>query len=273
MVKNVVADDLVKVVNKDDRKELITILAWGDIVDVVDETHPEFYEIKTFKYRDVDDSNYEKIEVSGLIKKKATLKKQGEIKVLKTSFVDVQQGDGISIETPLGRKILIDGGDNALFARYLAQRYVGSSKDDPLTIDAIVVTHGDADHFAGLTEIWKSESHPKPRKQLFLRPLRIFHNGIIKGPSSRDGRSVPDTKILGKTKMHNDKLYLTELVDDLLQVEPERLNKPFASWIQAIKAWKKNGKTKNYPVSISRLQFGDDDKFSFLHEENITMKV
>jgi beta-lactamase superfamily II metal-dependent hydrolase len=274
MVKKIVADDLVKVINKDGRKELLTILAWGDIVDVVDETHSEFYEIKTFKYRDVDDSNYEKIEVSGLIKKKAALKKHGDIKVLKTSFVDVQQGDGICIETPLGRKILIDGGDNALFARYLAQRYVGSSKDDPLIIDAIVVTHGDADHFAGLSEIWKSESHSQARKQLFLRPLRIFHNGIIKGPSTRDGRSVPDREMLGKTKVYNDKLYLTELVDDLLEVEPERLNDPFTSWIQAIQAWKNNGKkTKNYPMSISRLQFGDDDKFSFLHDEHINIKV
>jgi beta-lactamase superfamily II metal-dependent hydrolase len=102
--------------------------------------------------------------VSGLIKKKAALKKLGEVKILKTSFVDVQQGDGICIETPIGRKILIDGGDNALFARYLAQRYVGCWRDDPLIIDAILVTHGGADHFAGLSEIWKCESHSQARK-------------------------------------------------------------------------------------------------------------
>lgn len=276
MVKKVVGEDLVKVISEDDHKKVLTILAWGDPVHVVeDEKDSEFYKIKTSRYRDVGDSNYEKVEVYGLVKKKkVTLKEDGEIKILKTSFVDVQQGDGICIESPQGLKILIDGGDNALFARYLAQRYRNSSKDDPVIIDAIVVTHGDADHFAGLTEIWKSENNRKERKRLFLRPRRIFHNGIIKGPSSRGSQPVPYTKILGKTKMHNGKLYLTELVDDLRKVKRERLNKPFASWIQAIKAWEKNGKeTKKNPVAITRLQFGDDDQFSFLHDENINIKV
>jgi beta-lactamase superfamily II metal-dependent hydrolase len=276
MVKKAIADDLVKVFNNNDRKELLTILAWGDSVEIEeDESDSEFYKIKTDKkYRDVGNSNYEKTSVYGLIKKKVILKEEGEIKVIKTSFVDVQQGDGIFIESPLGRKILIDGGDNALFARYLAQKHRNSSKDNPLIIDAIVVTHGDADHFAGLTEIWKSEDNRIDRKRLFLRPLRIFHNGIIKGPSRKGGKPISNTQILGKTKMHNEKLYLSELVDDLRQVKRERLNKPFASWTQAIKAWEKNGKeTKKNPVTITRLQFGDDDKFSFLHDEDINIKV
>jgi beta-lactamase superfamily II metal-dependent hydrolase len=96
---------------------------------------------------------------TGLIKKNTKLLYPEEIRILKVSFVDVQQGDGTVIETPNGHLILIDGGDNTLFARYLAQRFVGSSIKKPLEIDAIVVTHGDADHFAGLTEIYKSEKH------------------------------------------------------------------------------------------------------------------
>jgi hypothetical protein len=46
---------VVKVINKNGRKDLLTILAWSDVVDVVDENDFEFYEIKTFKYREVDD--------------------------------------------------------------------------------------------------------------------------------------------------------------------------------------------------------------------------
>jgi hypothetical protein len=141
-----------------------------------------------------------------------------------------------------------------------------------LIVDAIIVTHGDADHFAGLTEIFNSENHPKQRKRLFLRPKRIFHNGIVKGPSSSQGRPVPDTKILGKTEMHNNKLYLTELYNDLREVKPERLNRPFTSWVKAIKSWQTNGQT-NEPIKISRLQFGDDAQFSFLHDEGIEIKV
>ena len=138
MVKKQIGDDLIKVVDKADRDTLVTILVWGDEVDLIDESDPQFNEIKTFWYKDVDDTNFERIEVFGLIDKKAVLKDPNELKILKTSFVDVQQGDGISIETPKCRKILIDGGDNVLFARYLAQRFIGSSKANPLIVDAMI---------------------------------------------------------------------------------------------------------------------------------------
>ena len=70
--------------------------------------------------------------------------------VLKVDFVDVQQGDGAVLETPKGQVMLIDGGDNQMFARYLASRFRGTSDDRPKEIDCILVTHGDADHFEGL---------------------------------------------------------------------------------------------------------------------------
>ena len=58
--------------------------------------------------------------------------------VLQFSMVDVQQGDGMVIETPKGRKIFIDGGDNVLFARYCASRYPNTTPQDPLEVDAMV---------------------------------------------------------------------------------------------------------------------------------------
>ena len=48
------------------------------------------------------------------------------------SMVDVQQGDGSVIETPKGKVLIpIDGGENQMFARYLAGRYQGTSKENP----------------------------------------------------------------------------------------------------------------------------------------------
>ncbi len=58
-----------------------------------------------------------------------------ENRVLKVNFVDVQQGDGAVIEAPDGRVILVDGGDNQLFARYLAARFPGTSEANPKVID------------------------------------------------------------------------------------------------------------------------------------------
>lgn len=54
--------------------------------------------------------------------------------VLKFSMVDVQQGDGMILETPGGKIVFIDGGDNKLFARHAAARfrYRGASAEEPL---------------------------------------------------------------------------------------------------------------------------------------------
>ena len=51
--------------------------------------------------------------------------------VLKVNFVDVQQGDGAVIESPDGKVILVDGGDNQMFARYLAGRFRGTTLRNP----------------------------------------------------------------------------------------------------------------------------------------------
>ena len=57
------------------------------------------------------------------------LRRRNSSKVLKTDFVDVQQGDGAVIETPKGKVILVDGGEKQLFARYLAGRIAASRMD------------------------------------------------------------------------------------------------------------------------------------------------
>jgi beta-lactamase superfamily II metal-dependent hydrolase len=265
--KKLIDQDLVKVFDSTKDRKLLTMLAWGDQVELLGKSGKEFYEIKTTYYKDLPDGGFEKIVGKGLLKKNTKLHDPEDMKILKVSFVDVQQGDGIVIESPDGHLILVDGGDNALFARYLAQRFIGTSTKEPLEVDAIVVTHGDADHFVGLTEIHRSENHRTKRKQLFIHPHRIFHNGIVKGPST-----LSVTEILGNTQVFNNRLYITELHDNLLEVDRTKLNKPFGQWIAAIRAWEKHSEHQNHIV-IKRLQYGDDKSFSFLNNENIEVRV
>ena len=59
-------------------------------------------------------------------------------------MVDVQQGDGLILDTPSGKVIFIDAGENKLFCRHAAARYQGTTPADPLVVDAVIVTHGDA---------------------------------------------------------------------------------------------------------------------------------
>ena len=76
-----------------------------------------------------------------------------------------------------------------MFARYLASRFRGTTAKRPKEIDCILVSHGDADHFAGLTEIHKSETNKTAFKQLFIHPRRVYHNGIVKRPGKREPSS------------------------------------------------------------------------------------
>lgn len=68
---------------------------------------------------------------------------------LTVHVLDVGQGDSILIESPTGRRILIDGGPNgSLLQRRLAEHLPWWSR----RIDVVLLTHPSADHLIGLTE-------------------------------------------------------------------------------------------------------------------------
>ena len=157
-----------------------TMLAWGDPVDVLEQTSTRV-KVRTTDYVTQPDGSIKPQDGYGYVKRKATVPGQGSVEstaapesvpVMKVDFVDVQQGDAAVIETPAGKVITVDGGDNQLFARYLAGRFAGTTADAPKEIDAMVVSHGDADHFAGLTQIQASEelSASQAYKRLFVHP-------------------------------------------------------------------------------------------------------
>ena len=151
--------DLADVWAEPGRKKLSRTLAWGDEVTVT-ETTTAFLKIETVEFRTQADGSILPFKISGYIEPTKSsgikvadiVRKRAQNKVLKVNFVDVQQGDGAVIEAPDGKVILVDGGDNQMFARYLAGRFRGTTAAKPKDIECILVTHGDADHFAGLPE-------------------------------------------------------------------------------------------------------------------------
>lgn len=64
---------------------------------------------------------------------------------LNIHFVDVGQGDCTFIETPQGKTILIDGGENSILSYILDRGYT--------KIDYIIISHFDSDHVGGILEI------------------------------------------------------------------------------------------------------------------------
>lgn len=279
MSKYYVAVDLVKIYSATEKKENFkTILAWGDEVEMEPEDiTPEYLKIKLRDFKQQSDGSILPTKTTGYILKSSGGPKLSEIlkpiankDVLQVSFVDVQQGDGCVIQTPKGQVILLDGGENQMFARYLAARFAGTSKDQPLDVACIIVSHGDADHFEGLPLIAESEINKEPRKQLFINPLRIFHNGIVKRPSKKsNGDKRIDKDLLGPTVEHKGELYLTGLEDDLILMDDSELNQPFKAWKKTLKHYQK----RNPALEMKRLDHMSITAFDFLTTENIKVDV
>lgn len=70
-------------------------------------------------------------------------------KPLRVWFFDIGQGDAIFIETPTGEQILIDAGpDQAVLSKLGSVMWPWDR-----TLDAIVITHPDADHISGFISV------------------------------------------------------------------------------------------------------------------------
>jgi beta-lactamase superfamily II metal-dependent hydrolase len=277
MSQNCVLDiDLADVFEKPERKGYLQTLAWGDHVEVLDTTDTHL-RVRTVKYEERPDGSILPVEVEAFIQPPKTsglapgqvVIPRADSRVLKVNFVDVQQGDGAVIESPDGKVILVDGGDNQLFARYLAARYRNSRAGRPKVVECILVTHGDADHFAGLTEIHDSETNREPRKRLFLAPKRVYHNGLVKRPSrDADGKAIPEKESLGAVREVGGETIITGLEEELLAVPEEEMNTAFRAWKRALSAW-----NERRPIEFRRLSLGDDDAFDFFREQGMEISV
>ena len=274
--QSVINVDLADVFEQPNRKGFLHSLAWGDYVEVL-ETTDKYIHISTVRYEEKADGSILPVATkayicptksSGIKPAEVTIPRK-ENKVLKVNFVDVQQGDGTVIESPDGKIILVDGGDNQLFARYLAARYRGTSKDKPKEIDCILVTHGDADHFAGLTKIHHSESNKELKKRLFITPTRVYHNGLVKRPGKdQSGKTIPEEELLGPTKLVDGQTVLTGLVDSLLEVPDTQMNLPFRQWKEALGQW-----NERRMIEFRRIALGDDDAFDFFKGDDLELSV
>lgn len=94
--------------------------------------------------------------------------------VLRVAFLDVGQGDSVLIESPTGKRLLIDGGPDGSVLRELPKVIPWYSR----TIDVVLATHPDADHIGGLSDVLRrytvqyiidnSVQHESPAVESFL---------------------------------------------------------------------------------------------------------
>jgi beta-lactamase superfamily II metal-dependent hydrolase len=244
-------------------------MAWGDAVrDVVEDAAETTFRVVGGSF------NGTKVRVKGALPLRDT-------PLLRISMIDVQQGDGLVIETSDGQLVLMDGGDNQLFARHIAARFHGTTEEQPLEVDAIIVTHGDADHFEGLAQIVASESlvntvddPRRSRKRVFLHPVRVLHNGLVKAPSTKNKKRTPDDEMLGDTTEADDRLYVVRLVDRPDEVDAADMNNPFRSWVSALAHWDSRREQHGLePARIERLGTDVPERLGFLADGGLRIDL
>ena len=257
--QRVLDDDIIRVRPRGGKKSdvRLPILFWGDTVTVVGDESGQA--VVQFARQKFDDATHKTVmeTFEGLLPAKARFR---DTPLLKVRFVDVGQGDGAIVDTPGGRRLIIDGGEQRHIRNYIAAAYGHLIVDGPLHCDAIVVTHGDADHFAGLTKLVQSS---RPDGSPLVTAERVFHNGLVKRTADKD------IDAFGAVSEADGITFAVELVDDLTAVPDSKMNPPFRAWKQALTRLHE----ANSELEIRRVAFGDDDAFGFLAADGIKVRV
>jgi beta-lactamase superfamily II metal-dependent hydrolase len=298
MAKRFVDEDMVRI--KGDwfdrfRREtksgrVVQILYWGDEIDLVDPAENDDPDVRDLRvtYYDYASGRF----ADGTVRKRRAggrnlpvrLLADGAPRPLAVSFIDVQQGDATLIRTPAGRHLLVDGGEEVFIARLLASLFPGTSADEPLLLDALVITHGDADHFEGLTALAGAADQATPRKRIHCRLARYLHNGLVKSPEKvPDGqggrRTLKERERFGESVPDGGEDYAVELHQDPRQAALP--NEPFAEWNAALPrlvadpahlAGAPRVPGEALPV-IRRVEAGDDEALGVFAGEGLHFEV
>lgn len=178
-------------------KKALEQLLWGDFVGVLGEEKDGWVKVSTR-------------HVSAGWVRKSEIRKE---RLLEVIFVDIGQGDGSLVVTPGDKHILIDAGQGDNFIRFLRWRYPQFARER--AFESIVISHPDADHYAGFKELF-GEGCPK------VTVGTIYHNGIVE----RNAESKPAT--LGPRVKEDGVNYLTDVVKDQARLA-QLLSDPAAS--------------------------------------------
>ncbi|MEJ2618495.1 MAG: hypothetical protein P8Z35_26300 [Ignavibacteriaceae bacterium] len=130
--------DIVKVYKfGEPRREenLLATLFWGDQVNVIKKEGNSWK--LNFTKREWDDINKKYIwkNYDAAVSSKVKFR---DSPILKVRFVDVGQGDAAIIETPKGKIIILDGGEEEHLKRYMSAAWAYKLKNKSLDCEAVI---------------------------------------------------------------------------------------------------------------------------------------
>lgn len=182
---------------------------------------------------------------------------------LKVFYLDVGQGDGALIEVG-NYRILIDGGPGANMKNYLTKwQYTYLLQENKkVHIDAIYVSHFDADHYSGLTDILENVNFTFGT---------VYHNGI--GKFIDEGRPVKYDTTLGETRKEGDNKFLKtcfSTLDEMLILQQEGfLQSEFTQFVFGLKNARDQGRLQ----AVQRLKRGDTIPDTTINGKPFQIKV
>lgn len=223
---------------------------------------------------------------------------------LHVSMLDIGQGDAILIESPEGKRILVDGGpDNSVLQRLGEQLPFFEN-----TIDLMIISHPHADHINGLVEVLKRYdvkkvlltgiAYPNATYDEFLKTIQeknipfefpIASEDYLIEPDLTLDILYPTKKIFGETfdnannssivaKLNFGETSLMLTGDAEKEEEAEILKQPFDVNAKLLKTGHHGSKTSSSPPWIAAvnpdnalISAGKDNQFKHPHEE--TMKL
>lgn len=179
-----------KKLKKKEGPKALEQLLWGDYVGVRGPSKDGWVRVCTRRVKE------------GWVREKEIQKDR----LLEVIFVDIGQGDGSLVVTPDDKHILIDAGEGDNFIRFLRWRYpkFATRRD----FEAMVISHPDADHYAGFKGLFKEEN-----LNVFIGT--IYHNGIIERAGAKaDSLGPRDASKKFLTDVVKDKARLQHLLSD-----------------------------------------------------------
>lgn len=171
-------------------------------------------------------------------------------KHLKVFYIDVGQGDATLIEVG-DKKIIVDGGPGKHLRNYLTYwqySYILDSRKK-VHIDAVIISHFDADHYVGLNPIFEDTRFTFGT---------VYTNGIARFNPKKTKRPTKYNRDLGETFKVNDEEFLSTQFNSLTELtnlqDGTGLQKSFNKFVEALK----KAKSENRLDKVELLTAADD---------------
>ena len=179
--------------------------------------------------------------------------------LLELYFIDVEQGDGILVKTPNGRHLMIDGGlrrrkqnTGKSAADFVDWKFFKDYAEDRIELEAMIVSHCDADHYGGLTDLLEvDETDELDCEGVAVKA--IYHAGVGWWKGAK-GSTLGPSATVGKDD------FFTQLVGDRDEVaaalEPGADPALTGEWSEFMRA-ALGARGKSRPTKIERLSSKD----------------